>query len=110
MLYQALETEMGGVKVYETALQCAINKDLKQEWSDYLEQTRQHVRALLDMCEKLGLDSDAESPGRRVVRYVDESLVSAMTMRCRAVHAKLRRSLRPSVLSTRRPRITSTGG
>lgn len=27
-----LETEQGGVKVYETALRCVMNDELKQEW------------------------------------------------------------------------------
>jgi hypothetical protein len=80
LLYQALETEMGGVKVYQSAIQCAINKDLKKEWNEYLEQTRQHVRVLLDVCEKFRIDPEAESPGRQVVRNIGESLVSAMTM------------------------------
>ena len=29
LLYQALETEQGGVEVYKTALRCAVNEDLK---------------------------------------------------------------------------------
>jgi rubrerythrin len=32
LLYQALETEKGGVEVYKTALRCALNEDLKEEW------------------------------------------------------------------------------
>ena len=32
LLYQALETELGGIQVYQTALQCAVNADLKHEW------------------------------------------------------------------------------
>src|ERR1700754_4290949 len=39
LLCQTLETEMGGVKVYETALSCAVNEDLKKEWGEYFEQT-----------------------------------------------------------------------
>ena len=31
LLYQGLETEMGGTKVYETALRCAQNEELKEE-------------------------------------------------------------------------------
>jgi hypothetical protein len=31
LLYQALETEQGGVKVYQTALRCAVNDELKME-------------------------------------------------------------------------------
>ena len=40
LLYEALETEMGGVQVYETAIRCAVNEDLKQEWEEYHEQTQ----------------------------------------------------------------------
>ena len=54
LLYQALETEMGGVKVYEVAVQCAINGDLNKEWNEYMEQTREHVRVLRDVFESLG--------------------------------------------------------
>ena len=39
LLYQALETEMGGVEIYTTALRCVVNDDLKEEWEKYLEQT-----------------------------------------------------------------------
>ena len=31
LLYQALETEIGGVQVYQTALRCAVNEDLHKE-------------------------------------------------------------------------------
>ena len=30
LLYEALETEMGGIEVYEMALQCAVTDDI---WS-----------------------------------------------------------------------------
>ena len=30
LLLQMLETEQGGVKVYETALRCVVNDDLKE--------------------------------------------------------------------------------
>ena len=43
LLYQAYETEQGGEKVYETALKCAENEDLREEWEKYLEQTREHI-------------------------------------------------------------------
>ena len=36
LLLQALEHEMGGVKVYETALKCVLNEDLQEEWQKYL--------------------------------------------------------------------------
>ncbi len=80
LLYQSLETELGGVEVYTTALECAINDDLKEEWSEYLEQTRKHVQIVEDTMEALGLDKTIETPGRLVVRHIGESLVEAMRM------------------------------
>jgi len=78
LMYQALETETGGIQVYETALTCVINADLKKEWEEYLEQTRNHERIVLETMEKLGFDPHVESPGRLVVRHIGESLVEAM--------------------------------
>jgi probable F420-dependent oxidoreductase len=51
LLYEALETELGGVKVYEQAIQCAMNEDLKTEWEEYLEQNTNHVKIVRDMFE-----------------------------------------------------------
>jgi hypothetical protein len=78
LLYDALETEKGGVEVYETALRCAINDDLIEEWEKYLEQTRNHVDVLLDVFKKLGLNPDQETPGRNIVRLSGQSLVEMM--------------------------------
>jgi rubrerythrin len=80
LLYEALETELGGVQVYETALRCAVNPDLKEEWEEYLEQTRNHVEIVRGVFEKLKLDPEAETPGRKVVRHIGQSLVKAMEM------------------------------
>jgi rubrerythrin len=80
LLLQALEHEKGGVQVYETALKCAVNSDLREEWEKYLEQTRKHVRVLNDVFASLKLDPYQETPGRQVVRYIGSSLVQAMQM------------------------------
>ena len=80
LLYQALETELGGVQVYQTAVRCAVNDDLKQEWEEYLEQTQNHVRIVEHVFARLELDPEAETPGRLVVRHLGESLVKAMQM------------------------------
>jgi rubrerythrin len=80
LLYQALETELGGVEVYRTALECAQNEDLRAEWTEYLEQTEEHVVALREVCAELGLDPERETPGRQVVRHVGKALVKAMQM------------------------------
>jgi rubrerythrin len=80
LLYQALETERGGINVYRTAIKCAQNDDLKKEWQKYLEQTENHERMLLEVFEELDLDPVAETPGRAIVRHLGESLVEAMEM------------------------------
>jgi hypothetical protein len=71
---------MGGVKVYSTAITCAVNKDLEQEWKKYLEETRSHVARLKAVCKAMDLDPQQETPGREVVRHVGGALVQAMQM------------------------------
>jgi rubrerythrin len=80
LLYQALETELGGTKIYTAAVECAVNSDLKEEWEKYLDQTRVHVRIVQDVMSELGLDPDTETPGRQVVRHHGESLLKAIQM------------------------------
>jgi hypothetical protein len=80
LLYQALETEQGGIAVYSTALRCALNDDLKSEWQEYLDQTTNHEAIVLTLFEKLGLDPSVDTPGRQVVRHIGASLVAAMEM------------------------------
>ena len=80
LLYEALETEMGGVQIYTTALRCVQNDELKEEWEEYLDQTRNHVQVVQDLMAQLELDAEKDTPGRRVVRHIGESLVKAMEM------------------------------
>ena len=80
LLYQALETELGGVQVYQTALRCVQNEDLEKEWEEYLEQTEHHVEVLRGVFETIGLDPETSTPGREVVRHIGTSLVKAMEM------------------------------
>jgi rubrerythrin len=83
LLYQALETEKGGVQIYTTALRCALNKDLKEEWNKYLEQTKTHVQVVSDILTAMNLDLETETPGRKIVRHIGDSLVQAMEMALR---------------------------
>ncbi len=80
LIYQMLETERGGIQVYETALRCVQNDDLKKEWEEYLEQTKKHEQVVLGLMEKLGLRPDKKTPGREVVHHIGASLVAAMEM------------------------------
>jgi rubrerythrin len=78
LVLQSLEHEKGGVQIYETALKCAVNDDLKEEWEEYLDQTRNHVRVVTELCAALGLDATQETPGRAIVRSIGAALVSGM--------------------------------
>ena len=84
LLLQMLETEQGGVKVYETALRCVQNDELKEEWEKYLAETTQHVEIVTGLVEHFGGDPDASTPGRLVVRHIGQSLVKAMEMALKA--------------------------
>ena len=80
LLLQALETERGGIKVYENAIKAAINDDLRKEWKEYLEETRRHEKVLTRVFGELGMDTEERSPGRDVVAHQGESLVIAIQM------------------------------
>jgi hypothetical protein len=80
LLYQALETEIGGAAIYETAIKCAKNPELKEEWQKYHEETLHHKDVLLECFTELGIDPSTETPGRKVVRHHGEGLVKAMEM------------------------------
>jgi rubrerythrin len=84
LIYQALETEMGGVEVYATALECVQNKDLKEELEKYHEETKRHIELVRRVCEDLALDPGVETPGRLVVRRKGEALVAAMKQALKA--------------------------
>ena len=80
LMYQALETEIGGQRVYESAISCAQNDDLKEEWTKYLEETRMHETILRETFGRIGLDPEQNSPGREVLRFKANGLVESMGM------------------------------
>ena len=80
LLYQALETELGGVEVYNAAIQCAVNDELREEWEKYLEETENHVRIVGKVFDDLELDPEVETPGREIVRHKGKALVESMRM------------------------------
>lgn len=80
LLYQAIETERGGIKIYTAALQNAVNEDLHKEWEEYLEETKNHERVLTNVFEELGLDTETQTPGRAVVAHQGAALVEAIEM------------------------------
>ena len=80
LLLQALVHERGGVLVYRTALECAIQDELREEWKKYLAQTVKHVELLTTACQQLGLDPGELTPGCQIVQHTGKSLVIAMKM------------------------------
>lgn len=80
LLLQALETERGGIQVYTAAIKAAQNEELRQEWQEYLDETRRHEQVLMDVFSELGLDAEAQSPGRAVVAHQGAALVQAIEM------------------------------
>ena len=78
LLLQSLEHEMGGIKVYQAALKCAQNEDLREEWERYEQETETHVQILHDVFSALQLDPEEQSPGRTIVREMGMRLVRSM--------------------------------
>jgi hypothetical protein len=78
LLLQSLTHEQGGVLVYRTALECALNSQLRDEWESYLDQTANHVAILTRVCQSLGLDPGERTPGCDVVQDTGKALVLAM--------------------------------
>jgi hypothetical protein len=78
LLYEALETELGGVQIYTNAIRFAITPDLRSEWEGYLAETLHHVQVVRGLLKTAGLDPDAEVAPRYPVRLVGETLVQAI--------------------------------
>ena len=80
LLLQSLVHERGGALVYQAALECAVNKDLRKEWEKYLTQTQKHVEVLTGVCDSLGIDAGEMTPGCVIVQHTGKSLVIAIRM------------------------------
>ncbi len=78
LIVEALEHERGGIEIYILAVECAQDDALKEEFGKYLEETRNHESALLNVCEELGIDPELETPARPIVRETGKALVSSI--------------------------------
>ena len=78
LLLQSLVHERGGVLLYRTALECALDDDLREECAKYLAQTEHHVEVLTRVCRILGLDPGEMTPGCQIVHDNGKALVIAM--------------------------------
>lgn len=75
-----LETEQGGILVYNAAIQCAQNEELKEEWEKYLEETEEHVQLYTEILDELGIDPNRQTPGRPICKNTAQSLIKNMQM------------------------------
>ena len=80
LLLQSIEHELGGVILYQTALEAVVNNELREEWESYLEQTQNHVDVLAETCLGLAIDPDEMTPGRKIVQHNGKSLAVAIKM------------------------------
>jgi hypothetical protein len=73
-----IETELVGERIYESAIENAVNSDLREEWRTYLEETRTHQQLLQKVFAAADLDIDEQTVGRSIVRDKGESLIAAI--------------------------------
>lgn len=78
LLLKSLEHEMGGVKIYETALKCVLNDELRDEWERYYQETETHVQILRDVCSQLQIDPEEQTPARKITHDLGAAFVAAM--------------------------------
>ncbi|MET0386066.1 MAG: hypothetical protein ABW321_08920 [Polyangiales bacterium] len=78
LILQSLEHERGGVLVYKTALEAAVQPDLRGEWIKYLAQTERHVGILAKVCQTLELDPGELTPTCQIVHNNGRALVVAI--------------------------------
>jgi ferritin-like metal-binding protein YciE len=80
LLLQVFETERSAIEIYEAAIRCAVNDELRLDWQNYLEDTEQHADIARQLLDVLGVDPAAETAGRKVIRAKGQSLVRSMEM------------------------------
>ena len=82
LLERALELARGGARVYEAAIGCAVRDALGEQWQDDLSQIRRHERALRTAASQLGVDPEAETALRLLVREHARAIMTALDQAC----------------------------
>ena len=78
LLLQSLEHELNAVEVYRAALPCAVDEALREEWEQYLAETRNHVDVLTELCESLRVDFTRDTAGRKAVRQIGSAILASI--------------------------------
>jgi hypothetical protein len=79
-IYQGLETELGCIYVYQTAIHCAVLSELGEWWRAQLGRAQRRADLLRDLCVRLDLNPDVESTARQIVRYKAQTMVLTMEL------------------------------
>ena len=78
-LSEFLTVEKGGVKLYEAALKCVRDREVKEKFQEFHEQTMRHVEILTDIIEKLGGKPSYKSSGAKLAEAKAKALLATMT-------------------------------
>lgn len=79
LVLQGLEAEQRGIAIYEMALACVVNDELRKLWEGRLERTRRHAEVMMDLSRNLAVDPEKRTPGRAVAEHIGRGLLAAMT-------------------------------
>ena len=71
-----LAVEMGGVKLYEKALNELEHSELEEKLTEFLRQTERHVELCTEMLEAAGSDASYKSPGAEAAEQKADGLLS----------------------------------
>jgi hypothetical protein len=72
-----LAVEMGGVKLYDKALNELQHPEHEDKLGQFLQQTERHVELCTEMLEAAGGDSNYQSPGAQAAEQKADGLMSA---------------------------------
>ena len=75
-LSEMLAVEMGGVKLYEKALNELEHSELEEKLTEFLRQTERHVELCTEMLEAAGSDASYKSPGAEAAEQKADGLLS----------------------------------
>lgn len=78
-LLQVLETELWSPRVYEAAIACACDADLRGQWAKHREESEQHALILAELMRGLRLEAHLVTPACALVRRANDALVAAIT-------------------------------
>lgn len=78
LLLQKLEYEKRSALLYAAALEATGDRQRLEEWERCLEQSWARASVLSELCRRVGIDPNAETQGRMVVRKMLLSLVAVI--------------------------------